>query len=318
MADAETTVKTRPRSLAEMRARMQGMVTPAGIARGLAFTPRPSDVVISPFGKCGTTWLQQIVHSLRTRGDLDFDDISRVVPWLETSTDLDLDLDAPQRAEPRAYKSHLPWATVPKGARYIVSLRDPRDALVSMYRFLEGWFFEPGSITIEEFARNRFMKREDGQDYWTHLLSWWEQRGNPAVLLLTYERMKADLRPVVRRIASFIGVALDPALEELALEQASLQSMTARKDKYDDRLMRERSEQVAGLPEGSDSAKVRSGVVGSFARELPATVIAELDEIWRSVVTPRFGAGSYAELVAQLPVVAGLPASQAGHSVTGA
>ena len=23
------------------------------------------------------------------------------------------------------------------------------------------------------------MKREDGMDYWTHLLSWWEQRDNP-------------------------------------------------------------------------------------------------------------------------------------------
>jgi hypothetical protein len=284
-----------------MRSRIQGMVTPAGIARGLAFTPRPTDVIISPFGKCGTTWLQQIVHSLRTRGDLDFDDISRVVPWLETSTDLGLDLDAPQRAEPRAYKSHLPWGAVPKGARYIVSLRDPRDALVSMYRFMEGWFFEPGAIGIEEFARGRFMKREDGMDYWTHLLSWWEQRANPAVLLLTYERMKTALAPEVRRIAAFIGLALDPALEEIVLEQASLQSMTAHQDKYDDLLMRERSEEVAGLPEGSDSAKVRRGVVGSFARELPATVIADLDAIWRDVVTPRFGARSYAELVAELP-----------------
>ncbi len=89
------------------------------------------------------------------------------------------------------------------------------------------------------------------------------------MLLLTYEQMKTDAGPEVRRIAAFIGIALDPALEAIVLEQASLRSMTAHKDKYDDRLMRERSEQVAGLPEGSDSAKVRSGVVGSFARELP-------------------------------------------------
>jgi hypothetical protein len=171
--------KTRARSLEEMEARLQGMITPDGLARGLGFRPRPTDVIISPFGKCGTTWLQQIVHSMRTRGDLDFDDISRVVPWLETSTDLGLDLDAPQRAEPRAFKSHLPWTAVPKGGRYIVSLRDPRDALVSMYRFLEGWFFEPGAIGIEEFARRRFMNRDEGRDYWTHLVSWWEVRRSP-------------------------------------------------------------------------------------------------------------------------------------------
>ena len=57
------------------------------------FEPRATEVVISPFGKCGTTWLQQIVHTLRTRGDTDFDDISRVVPWIETSRTLGLDLD---------------------------------------------------------------------------------------------------------------------------------------------------------------------------------------------------------------------------------
>jgi hypothetical protein len=283
-----------------MKTRMAPMVTPAGMARGLGFRPRPTDVIISPYGKCGTTWLQQIVHSLRTRGDLDFDDISRVVPWLETSTDLGLDLDAPQRAEPRAFKSHLPWAAVPKGARYIVSLRDPRDAAVSMYRFLEGWFFEPGSITVEDFTRNRFMKRDDGQDYWTHLVGWWEQRDNPAVLLLTYEGMKADLPGTVRAVASFLGIALDPTLEAIVLEQASLQSMTKHKDRYDDLLMRERSEEVVGLPPGSDSAKVRVGVVGSFTRELPAPVVEELDAIWREVVTPRFGAAGYAELMARL------------------
>lgn len=34
------------------------------------FEPQPSDVIISPFAKCGTTWLQQIAHSLRTKRSL--------------------------------------------------------------------------------------------------------------------------------------------------------------------------------------------------------------------------------------------------------
>ena len=32
-----------------------------------------------------------------------------------------------------------------KGGRYIVSVRDPKDVMVSMYRFSEGWWFEPGT-----------------------------------------------------------------------------------------------------------------------------------------------------------------------------
>ena len=38
-------VETRPRSLDEMKVRMAPMVTPAGIARGLGFEARPTDVI---------------------------------------------------------------------------------------------------------------------------------------------------------------------------------------------------------------------------------------------------------------------------------
>src|SRR5947208_9968598 len=122
------TERRRATTLAELQAKMDRLVSEAGFAAGLGFVARPSDVIIAPFAKCGTTWLQQMVHSLRTGGDLDFDDVSRVVPWIETAQDLGLDLAAEQRGEPRAFKSHLAWDLVPKGARYIVAVRDPRDA----------------------------------------------------------------------------------------------------------------------------------------------------------------------------------------------
>lgn len=34
---------------------------------GLAFQPKSSDIIVSPYAKSGTTWLQQIAHGLRTR-----------------------------------------------------------------------------------------------------------------------------------------------------------------------------------------------------------------------------------------------------------
>src|SRR5204863_4185815 len=157
--------RRRATTLAELQAKTAGLVSEASFVAGLGFVARPSDVIIASYAKCGTTWLQQLVHSLRTGGDLDFDDISRVVPWIETAADLGLDLDGAQRGEPRAFKSHLSYDQVPADARYIVSVRDPRDALVSAYRFFEGWFFEPGSIDIETIARVRFV---EGRTYYTH------------------------------------------------------------------------------------------------------------------------------------------------------
>lgn len=282
----------RPTSLAEIKERTKEMGTDEGRQYGRNFPLEPTDVVITPYGKSGTTWLQQTVHGLRTRGDMDFDDISRVVPWLETSYDLGLDLHAPQRGNFRAFKSHLNWHDVPKGGRYIVSVRNPKDVLVSGFRFAEGWFFEPGSISIEEHARDGMLK-PDNRGYWKHLRSWWEVRQQENVLLLSYEAMRKSLDTMVRTVADFVGVTLDDELYEIVMHQSSLPFMLEHKDKYDDKLMREHSERVAGLPRGSDSAKVRVGQVGQYRHELPQELIDELDVIWQEEITPTMGFPNY-------------------------
>jgi hypothetical protein len=283
----------RARTFAEFAAALETLVSDEGVARGMAFRPRPDDVIITPFAKSGTTWLQQIVHTLRTGGGEDFDDISAVVPWIETAHDLGIDLDAGQRAEPRAFKSHLPADRVPAGARYIVSVRNPGDALVSMYHFMEGWFFEPGTIDMETFARGKFLPRGEGRDYWHHLASWWPRRDDGDVLLLCYEGMRADRAGTVRRIAAFIGVALDDALLDLTLERSSMEYMLAHRHRYDDRLMRELSERRIGLPEGSDSAKVRRGETGAHKRELTPAIEGELARSWAEEITARCGLADY-------------------------
>src|SRR5947207_13660655 len=107
------TERRRATTLAELQVKMDRLVSEAGFAAGLGFVARPSDVIIASYAKCGTTWLQQMVHSLRTGGDLDFDDISRVVPWIETSADLGLDLDGAQRREPRSFKTLHPYDLAP-------------------------------------------------------------------------------------------------------------------------------------------------------------------------------------------------------------
>ncbi len=260
----------------------------------------PTDIVISPFGKCGTTWLQQTFHTLRTRGDMDFDDISRVVPWIETAAGLGLDIDAPQRAAPRGFKSHLSYDQVPKGARYVVSLRDPKDAMVSMFRFMEGWFIEPGAISIADFARPRLDGADKPDSYWSHLLSWWEQRNNADVMLVSYEHMTAAPEAMVRRLAAFCDIPLDDPLLALTLERSSLAFMLAHKDRFDDAMMRRLSEERCGLPAGSDSAKVRKGGVGGHVHELPAEIAAEMDAIWAKLVAPKTGFADYASLEADL------------------
>ncbi|HEX7034897.1 MAG TPA: sulfotransferase domain-containing protein [Pseudomonadales bacterium] len=290
----------RATTMAELHALQSRLLTREEIAKGLAFRPRPTDVIIAPFGKSGTTWLQQIFHTLRTRGDTDFDDISDVVPWIETAAALGQDLEADQKANPRGFKSHLGWDAVPKGGRYIVSIRDPKDALVSAYRFMEGWFIAPGTVSIADFARAGYLGGPEGRSYWAHLASWWQVRHDPAVLLLSYEQMHRDPEGTIRRVARHCGIALDDELLAITRRHSSLEFMLAHKNKFDDLRMRMLSEARCGLPPGSDSAKVRLGRVGSHRDELPDEIRAAMDARWKEQITARFGYPDYAALEAAL------------------
>ncbi len=280
--------------MSELQGRM--MKLPDIMASIASYKPRSTDIIITPYGKCGTTWLQQTFHTLRTGGDMDFDDISRVVPWIETAVALGIDLEAPQRAKPRGFKSHLAYTQVPKGAKYVVSLRDPKDAFDSMFRFMEGWWIEPGKVSYEQFLEPRLLGRGHGLDYWSHLLSWWEQRDNPDVLLFSYEQMTADPIASIRKLAAFCGITLDDGLLATTLERSSLAFMLQYKDRFDDAMMRTMSEERGGLPTGSDSAKVRKGGVGGHKQELPASVSQALDEVWATDVLPKTGFADYQSL----------------------
>ena len=297
----DTATRVRAKTLAEFGENGGKMFVPADIGAGIAsYRPRPSDVVITPFAKCGTTWLQQIFHTLRTRGDFDFDDISRVVPWIETTKIVGLDLETAQRAEPRGFKSHLSYAAIPKGARYIVAFRDPKDACVSMHKFMEGWFLEPGAVSMTDFAQNWIDRGAGGTDYWTHLLSWWAERDNPDVLILAYEQMNAQAEATIRQVAGFCGIPLDDELVALTKARSSFGFMLEHKDRFDDAMMRAASEVRCNLPPGGDSAKVRKGGSGGHKAELSPEIAAAIDAKWAERVAPVTGLADYAALMAEI------------------
>ena len=290
----------RATTLVEMQDCLNRLMSAQGIQRAQAFRPRSTDVVISPFAKCGTTWVQQIVHGLRTRGSMEFGEITEVVPWIELAYDMGIDPEAAQKANPRAFKSHLPWDRIQKGGRYICVVRDPSDALVSMYRFFEGWYFEPGSISIDAFARGEYMARTAPRSYWHHLASWWPQRVRPDVLLLCFEEMKTDLQRSVHQIAKLMGIAVDRELEDIVIAQSSIEFMRKHETQFDDHLVREARDGACGLPGGARTSKVRAGRVGDHAHELSAEIIDGLNYIWHRDIETRFGFASYAQLRRQL------------------
>ena len=129
------------------------------------WTPRDDDVFIASFPKSGTTWTQQIVRLVYSRGLIHDNDPSlhAIIPWLDDSEDLpDLSV-VDTLTSPRVFKSHNPYHLLPckltESNRLIYVTRTAKDTAVSMYFHTFGFkmyeYDEPIEHFIGEFMAGR-------------------------------------------------------------------------------------------------------------------------------------------------------------------
>jgi hypothetical protein len=274
---------------------MGDFATDESARRGAQIDIEPDDIVISTYAKSGTTWLQQVVHQLRSGGDMTFEEISVVVPWLGVAHDMGID-PAEQPWRPRAFKLHRAWEDVPMGGRIITAFRSPQGVLRSFYRFFSGAFFEADSIALDEFTHGWFLQGTGSGLYFDHIASFWPHVRDPHVLAFTYEDMQAAPAEVVRVVAGFMDIT-DEATIDVAIRHSSRPFMAAHADQFDDHPL-------------SASIRERTGVpVGLFAKVHAAppdvTISGELDDaldaMWAAIVTPATGFSTYEELREAMP-----------------
>ena len=286
----------------ELKQIQEAMVTPAGRAYAQAFLPHHDDVLIATYAKAGTTWMQQIVHGLRTGGDMSFQEISEVVPWIELAYDMGIKLESSQASTPRAFKTHYSYDLIPKGARYIWVIRNPADSALSMYNFLSAWMFNPEMLSLDDFIREFYSGASDRRSYWSHLLSWWPERHRDEVLAVSFEGMKSDLSKIVRQVAQFIGINVErnPDLLDTATRQAEFKFMKSHERQFDDHLIAQVRNGAMGLPADALSTKVRTGQSDSHRAVLSADSLAILDTCWRKTIGAELGFADYGDLRAAL------------------
>lgn len=284
------------RTVAEYLEKRSKFATDEGRAYAETFVPRADDVIIATFPKCGTTWMQQIVHGLRTKGDMDFGEITEAVPWIEMAYDLGIDLKAPQKGDFRAFKVHHRYDTVPKGARYIWVIRDPKDTALSFFNFMNGWLIEPGTISADEFVQEVFLSDYLYGSYWSYLLSWWQVKDQDNILVTSFENMKADLLAVVHGVAKFVGCSDDKEAIEIAAKQASFRFMKQHEAQFDDHLTPQRRNADLGLPPDVGATKVSTGNVGDSKSQLSSQTLELLDQRWQKMIMPVLGFKDYAAL----------------------
>jgi Sulfotransferase domain len=303
-----------------LKERLSHFDTEEGRLYGLAYVPKPNDVVISTTPKAGTTWMQQICHQIRCAANyresaMEFEEISAVVPWLELAFDLGQDVTIPQSPDlgrdelPRLFKTHCWYHHCPRFPKTIVVFRDPCDVLLSFYRFFEGWFFEPGSIDIETFADEFWLARGLPQSkmqnasYFYHLISWYERREDTStVLIVFYEDLLDDLEGQVRRIARFLSNDRHNFESEEIIQHAVSHStydfMKLNESQFDEKLCKLARNEACGLSRdaGTSQSKINAGKKDSGRSTLSEAIKSKIQQKWTDLVLPATGCTNYSEL----------------------
>ncbi|XP_037469847.1 cytosolic sulfotransferase 10-like [Triticum dicoccoides] len=211
------------------------------------FEPRPSDVLLASFPKCGTTWLKALAFATRNRAEHPLRGLDHplrrrnphdIVQYLELQYAQSMGHVVAALPSPRMLSTHLPYSLLPgritaeeSGCRIVYICRDPKDAFVS------SWFFtkktvaaaaarartgeEPPPYTFEE-AFELFC---DGicvsGPQWRHVLGYWEasRRQPEKVLFLRYEEMLRNPESNVKKLAEFMGCAFSVQEEATGVVQ---------------------------------------------------------------------------------------------------
>ncbi|XP_060110452.1 sulfotransferase 2B1-like [Heteronotia binoei] len=204
--------------------------TQESLSAACAFPFRPSDVLLATYPKSGTTWMQEILTLMYSKGDLEaaksIPNWARV-PWLEH---LHLKEILQEAEEPRLLTTHLPWRVLAAALRkakpkVIYVARNPKDVAVSFYHFHKMANFFPDPGTWDDFLLHFLDGSVHYGSWFQHVKGWLSCQKEMNLFFVTYEELHQDLRGCVQRLSAFLGCPLQPGQVEAIQEHSSFASM---------------------------------------------------------------------------------------------
>jgi len=225
---------------------------------------RDSDIYISSYTRSGTTWTQMILYQLTTDGDMDFEHIFDVSPWLYYSALRDLEPARPP--EPRILKTHDHYDFFDKNTpgRFIYVVRDGKDVLWSFYHHRLNVKGYTGSFDdhFEEFL-------EDTDYQWFHhVRDWFENRNDLPILFVTYESLLDAFEDTIGRIVDFCGIPVNEAILQRTRERTTFPFLKQHAAQLGPRPEHFKGEQQGKYQVKDQSEFIRKGVAGEGKDQL--------------------------------------------------
>jgi Sulfotransferase domain len=230
----------------------------------------PDDTFLVSYPKSGSTWARFLVASLTNPNEtVDFTNIDRLLPSISSRSKLDLR----RQQRPRLLKSHEYFDARYKSVIYVV--RDPRDVVLSQYRF----FLKRGVIgdgyTLDGWV-NRFITGElNTYGSWGQNVGTWlaARSGTERFLMLRYEDMLRGAERELAKIADFLGIKASQEHLTRCVEQCSAERMRELEKKQGDQW-------VTTQGKRKDIPFVGAAKAGGWKSELSGEHISRIESAW--------------------------------------
>lgn len=221
----------------------------------MKFGERDDDIYIVSFPKSGTTLTQMMLYQMTTDGNMDFDHIYEVSPWIRNAS---LTKQAvPELASPRIIKSHdyyFYFKSKPKG-KFIFVYRNGEDTALSFYHQNQNY------NNIDE-SFNEFLKKfmEKSKKNWFNFChGWFKNKKDFPILYVRYEDLMADKKSEIYRMANFCNITLNEEIIERTMHRSSFEFMKTHETKFGEQ-PKEKKEKVF-------NEFIRKGEVGKGKEE---------------------------------------------------
>ncbi|KAF8787307.1 sulfotransferase 1B1-like isoform X1 [Argiope bruennichi] len=256
------------------------------IEKTLDYPPRDGDIIIASYPKTGTTWLQYTLLQIVSKGESypSFQDVlEKISPFMEVTGPEAID----NLTGLRMYKHHYRYDMVKKNpkAKVLYIYRNPADTLISFYHFIQGVWEK--KIDFDEIFEGFITGNIEYGRYFEHVMSFLDHKNDDNLLLISYEKLHANPKEGILRIAKFLGeeyyqsLSTDESLLEKIVERTSFDYM---KKNIDVDLPHRKKNENASEGSEKEFTFFRKGVVGDGKKSLSPDQLRRLREVATEVM----------------------------------
>ncbi|XP_064109971.1 sulfotransferase 1C4-like [Macrobrachium nipponense] len=231
------------------------------------FQTKSSDVFIMTYPKCGTTWTQEIVWTMRNNPNLDNPEAHKFIFVRSPFLEMDMMFHKPSWKtlpswndplvwafaqlcpfknplngimlqmshaipDPRTIKTHLPFSLLPPTlldvSKVVYMARNPKDVIVSYHHHCRINTMQDYVGSFEDFVQ--YFVDDDLMygPYWLHLKEVWARKDHPNLHIMFFEDMKSDPLRELRRLNDFLNTDLTETQLENIAKYTSFDEMKVR------------------------------------------------------------------------------------------